>query len=199
MPDANDYPEASYENPVEEGFSSKTPEEDGAEKSACAVVIIILVVLILAGVGIWYYLTRRTPGVPPSKAPPKQEETSEEPEDTGLIRAAKGGTVVYKDSFGREAKIIVPAGALTRDTKIEIEWVASGRVTDLYHLKPDGLKFLKPVTVAIPYKESGLAEEETPYDIDLEYWQKGAYEDKELLDFRVDKTEKMLSTAVRSF
>ena len=59
------------------------------------------------------------------------------------------------------------AGALKEDTQIFITKIADGPVTDLYKIEPEGLKFLKPITLEIPYKESGLKYNETPEDIDL--------------------------------
>lgn len=187
-------PEASYPTPA--------PEEDNGspEKSACIIVVIIFVVLVLAGVGVWYYLKKK-PNFFNKIPPPEDKKIGQEikKKDPNLVSAKEGGKVLFKDHLGREVEVIVPAFALPKDTKIEIERVSAGEVTDLYHFKPDGLKFLKPVTLVIPYKESGLREGETPYDIDLEYWFKEKYGTRKMLNFTVDKVTKTLRAQVREF
>lgn len=175
-------------------------DETSAEKSACIIVVVIFIVLALAGFGIWYYLKHRA--TPVGKTPPPQPGTTtaqqNEKKDPNLISASEGGSVFYIDPQGNKAAVIIPPFALTKDTKIEIERVSAGSVTDLYHLKPDGLKFLKPVTVVIPYKESGLAGSQTPNDIDLEYWFKKKY-GKQMIDFTVDLQAHTLSAKVMEF
>ncbi len=72
---------------------------------------------------------------------------------TGTSIGAGGGTVTHPSG----AKIVVPAGALTADTKIEIEEIAAPAGLDVsfrgkvFWLKPEGQMFAKPVTVTLPY------------------------------------------------
>lgn len=179
-------------NPYTAGPAEELPpvldEDTGqAEKSACAIVFIILLVLLLASGGVWYYLTKYKKSAT-KVAPIATEELQKIP---NLIKASKGGRVTYFDL----AEVIIPPGALGKDTIIEIERVESGSVTDLYHLKPDGLKFLKPVTVAIAYKASGLLPGQMPSDIRLEY--SLDKKKKKFLKFSVDQRKKKLRTQVQ--
>lgn len=183
---------ATAENTPAE-ISEEASEVGAAEKSACVIVLVIFLILASTGGGVWYYLTRdkKPQKVQPATAPARIEEPQK---DANLITAAAGGKVKACD----EAEIIIPQGALEKDTKIEMQCVEKGNVTDLYRLKPDNLKFSKPVTIVIPYKKSGLFSGQTPYDIDLEYWFKEMGQ-KKLLRYTVDTQERKLRTQVREF
>ncbi|MEK7523862.1 MAG: hypothetical protein AAB588_02410, partial [Patescibacteria group bacterium] len=127
----------------------------------------------------------------PIKQPPPRVEPGD---DEGVIRATNGGKIVSPDGF----EVTIPPGALPQDMRIEIERVSIGRVTDLYHLKPDGLRFLKPIMLAIPYKPAGLYEGETPYDIILKYWY--TQNSPQLgLQYSVDLGDTKLRTQVERF
>lgn len=163
-------------------------QEQEVQQNACAIIVVIAVIVGLFGFGVWYYLSETRDG---TSIPPL---SSEQQKDPNLIVAALGGKIV--STYGVE--VTVPPGALANDKKIEIERVAIGDVTDLFRLKPEGLKFLKPVTVAIPYKERGLESWETPEDILLEYWF-AAGDRKRLLNYEVDESAKKLRTTVTQF
>lgn len=83
--------------------------------------------------------------------------------DYEKIIGMKGGEVKLSDG----ASIVIPEGALDRDILVSMEKVAEGRVTDLYHMQPDFLKFIKPVLVSLPYHAENLSLEETPFEIRL--------------------------------
>lgn len=68
--------------------------------------------------------------------------------NSAKIIGAAGGKVFLEDG----AMIEIPSGALDRDIFIEIEKIREGGATDLYHLKPDYLKFINPVKVFLPYR-----------------------------------------------
>lgn len=178
-------------------------EDDDAlqgEKNACVIIVLVFVALILAGMGIWYFLTHRSKSKPVKEATPPAV-TATTPvlqKNTNLISLENGGVAMYRDRDGGMVSVSIPAGALERDTLIEITMVATGRVTNRYHFKPDGLVFLKPVTIAIPYKEYGLRAGETPEDIRLSYWFQGKW-DKETLQYSVDKEAHTLSADVNQF
>ena len=185
-------------------------EDDDAmqgEKNACVIIVLVFIALVLAGVGIWYFLTHRFKSQPVKETATKTEEKKVETpagetavlkKNTNLISAENGGTATYRDRDGGTVVVAIPAGALSQDTLIEISQVAEGRVTNRYHFKPDGLAFLKPVTITIPYKESGLRTNETPEDIKLSYWFFGK-SNKEMLQYSVDKEAHTLSADVNEF
>lgn len=176
---------AGLESSSSSSASKAANEESEATKSACVIVFLIFIVLALIGTGTWYYLSR--------DRDQKTEQNGQKEEvkrDPNLIAAREGGKVIFSGF-----EIIIPPGALPQDTKIEIEKAAYGAITDRYRVKPDGLKFLKPVTLVIPYKESGLREGETPYDIRLGYWFENEW-NKQFLNYAVDSEAKKLRTQV---
>ncbi|MBI5526203.1 MAG: hypothetical protein HY897_07695 [Deltaproteobacteria bacterium] len=68
----------------------------------------------------------------------------------------EGGTVSTENN---EAMLEVPAGALDKDVTIEIvetSEVPSGNIGKAFDFKPDGLKFLKPVTITIAYNSGDI-------------------------------------------
>lgn len=151
-------------------FSDEDTDDNAVQKTALAIVAGVLVVLILIGFGIWYFLRDKgQPALPYAN----------------LILAAAGGKITTPEG----AALIVPPGALSQDTRLEIVKVTDGDVTDLFELKPLGQKFLKPVTVEIPYKKSG--------PIVLEYWKEEG--EKRVLRYTRDEKEKKLRTQVREF
>lgn len=79
------------------------------------------------------------------------------------IIGKKGGEVQLSDG----ASIVIPEGALDRDILVSMEKITEGRVTDLYHMQPDFVRFIKPVLVSIPYHAENLSIEETPFEITL--------------------------------
>ena len=195
-------PEPEGQNPGDAPYEASSPkggpplekaEEAQATKSACVVVFLILIVLALIGAATWYYLAHRDSIAKETSQPTENEKGNKSVQDPNFIVAATGGKVVF-GGF----EVIIPPGALAQDTRIEIEKVAYGPITDRYHLKPDGLKFLKPVTLAIPYKEGGLNEGLTPYDIELGYWFENEF-DKSSLRYSVDREVKKLRTTVTEF
>jgi len=145
--------------------------------SARPIVAGILVILLLAGFGIWHFFLRERQG---------SGEIPQEESDANLIVAAFGGKILTPEG----ASLFVPPGALLQDTRLEISKVSDGDATDLFELKPLGQKFLKPVTVEIPYKKSG--------PIILEYWREEG-EKKRVLQYTMDRKEKKLRTQVREF
>lgn len=174
-------------------------DEGDSTRTACITIAVIFAILVAAGVGVWYYISHKAPATNVTDVDMKPDTTTGNTTAKNMISAKDGGEVIYKDPYGKTVKISIPAGALEKDTKISVAWVASGRVTDEYHLMPDGLTFKKPITVTIPYKESGLAKNETPQDIQLEYWFKNMYGSRTLLKFSIDSVAKTLSAAVDKF
>lgn len=186
---ASDYPPAPGENPSASEAADFERQEQEVQRSACVIIVVVAVIVGLIGFGVWYYVTH-----PAQEKTPQPPMTSTEPKDPNLIAAATGGKIT--SPYGVE--VIIPAGALVKDKRIEIERIAIGEVTDLFRLKPEGLKFLKPVTIAIPYKESGLKSWEQPEDIILEYWYTEDDWKRSLL-YDVDETQKKLRTRVTQF
>ncbi|MBI2638642.1 hypothetical protein HYW83_03570 [Candidatus Peregrinibacteria bacterium] len=181
-------PAAALRETVSEAVEFERQEQE-VQQSACAIIVVIAVIVGLFGFGIWYYF-----GYSPAEKNGASPLSSEETKDPNFILAAVGGKIV--SPYGME--VTVPPGALAKDKKIEIERVAIGDVTDLFWLKPEGLKFLKPVTVAIPYKERGLKSWEEPGDISLQYWFT-AGDRKRSLRYEVDESAKKLKTTVTQF
>ncbi|MCA9666249.1 MAG: hypothetical protein KC503_11700 [Myxococcales bacterium] len=83
--------------------------------------------------------------------------------DEAVTRAigAAGGSVQ-----NGSAKVVVPAGALSKDTNIAIAVVGSGypampagasRISDIYALTPHGTTFNAPATVTIPLRSAATA------------------------------------------
>lgn len=178
----------SVVSPYEIPEPAFTAEDDEAvRKSVTILVVGIFVVLLLVAGGVWYYLQTSKDETEDGDT---QDEVVEEP-DPNLISAATGGKIMTKEGL----EIIIPAGALEKDTRIEATKVADGPVTDRFHLKPDGLHFLKPVTVLLPYKERGLEPGETPYDIILNVWN-GA---QKAVSYSVDTREEKLRFTMREF
>lgn len=131
--------------------------------------------------------------------PAESENESDREDSSDLVRALIGAIIVSRQAAdGQQAQVIIPSGALSTDTRIEIEKVAEGSLTDLYHLKPDGLRFLRPVTIVIPYKESGLRPGQSPTAIQLKYWFAGDAR-KRFLSFAVDTENKTLRAQVLEF
>lgn len=161
--------------PAQEPAPQFSPPEDtgdeAIQKTALAIVAGVLVLLILVGFGVWYFL--RDKGEAPTS-------------DSNLILASTGGKITTPEG----AVLIIPPGALSQDTRLEISKVRDGDVTDLFELKPLGQKFLKPVTVEIPYKKSG--------PIILEYWKEEGGERRDLKFIRNEKRKK-LRTEVAEF
>lgn len=132
---------------------------------SCVKWLVFLIILAAIGFSVWYFwLKDREEEAPADRQASQQENQQEETvvEEDGLV-GFEGGEVTHPSG----AKVIIPEGALTDKVKIEILKARDGRVTDLYHLKPDGLQFKKPIQVIIPYKEENLTDAETPYDIAL--------------------------------
>lgn len=179
----------SYENPVGVNDDDDDDEDEGIWRNTCMVVLVVVLILALIGGGVWYYIYKKG-----KKETPKVESPAKVEDNTNLISAVNGGRIALADG----AAVIVPPGALPKDTIIKMEKVEEGPVTDLYHLMPDGYEFLKPVTVVVPYKESGLRQSETPYDILLNYWfiSRGSARN---LDYSVDQDGKTLQTQVAKF
>lgn len=103
-----------------------------------------------------------------------------------LILAREGGTV-----SGDGAYVVIPAGALAQDTLITIRRIAAGEITNTYLLEPEGLKFLKPVTVVFPYNPPVLQQR-----VEVEYKIGGK---KRSIPFIVDVQERSLRAEVMEF
>lgn len=68
-----------------------------------------------------------------------------------------GGTVVSTD---KKIELDIPAGAISANTDITIQAItntAPNGVSNAYQLSPDGIKFLKPITLKIHYTDDELA------------------------------------------
>lgn len=180
-----------------EGEAVKPPEEEAEEKTAdfggeqlinrkVRIAWSLGIVIVAALMVLSWTALNRLPG----------KEKSADPD---LIAAAVGGAVNFVDpATGAIAEVIIPAGALRQDTRVQIEKVSNGTVTDLFHLMPDGLKFSKPVAVVIPYKQNGLAGGQNPGEIKLQYWfsNEGS---KRNIGFTVDSQSKKLRATVTQF
>lgn len=150
-----------YPSPYEvaESQNAEAQKQEEAEVktgNACLKWFIFLLILLIAGVSLWWFYFREQ-----AKKTPVKEPASKEEKDKNVI-GSDGGVITEAG-----VKITIPKGALERKVKISIEKVREGRVTALYHLKPDDLVFLKPVTVMIPYNDEKLYTWETPYMISL--------------------------------
>lgn len=86
----------------------------------------------------------------PSSSSTSSSSGSTTGEETVTVRvsAAAGGTVADKEG---KAKLDIPAGALEKDTDITLKLTAKSgaAVVDIADFGPDGLKFLKPATLAL--------------------------------------------------
>ncbi len=74
-----------------------------------------------------------------------------EPEGVSVdVKAADGGTVASEDG---KAELTIPAGALAEDTTITlaVEAASGDAQAQVYNFGPDGLTFLKPVTLALAF------------------------------------------------
>ena len=163
-------------------FEEKFEEEFNEDVLKLGIKVVVFTVFVVAiGFLFWFFMNGGKPATEPS-APVVSEEK----------------VISYTDDEGRIVEIIVPLGALKEDVKIEVEKIANGAVTDKYQFTPKGLKFLRPVTVKIPYKENGLKKGETPHDIKLEY-QSAPGDQKYLLWYEVDESAKKLVTQVMGF
>jgi|GEM_PF-3473735 len=91
-----------------------------------------------------------------SKAPGTEPAPAEEAKQ---IVGAKGGTVTTP---GGNASVDIPEGALPADTTISIAPVVASppagteSLSDAYVFGPEGLVFLKPVTIKLAYRASAL-------------------------------------------
>jgi uncharacterized delta-60 repeat protein len=88
--------------------------------------------------------------VPPPSPPPPP------PPPPGTVIGAAGGTVTGPNG----AKVVIPAGALSSDTRINIELVTTGTPAlptgytskgQVFAFTPHGTTFAQPVTVTIPF------------------------------------------------
>ena len=164
--------------------------EEKMKSKLVATIAVIFVVLALIVGGAVYLISRG------DDANDKTDGTEQSEEETpeNAVSAEDGGEV--ETEFG--VRIIVPENALEKDTVLEVERVAAGDVIDVYHFRPEGLKFLKPVEIVIPYNEDAFEEGETPETIKL-YFSKTRYGARSELEFTVDAEEKVLRTAVEEF
>lgn len=162
-----------------ENYPTAPSDDDTGDGRAYVVAIVVFILLVLAAVGFSY--RKKNP----------QNPIVDNDEPTIGISAKNGGKIVTFDG----AVVTIPAGALKEDTQIFITKIADGPVTDLYKIEPEGLKFLKPITLEIPYKESGLKYNETPNDIDLKYWLLDG-DPRTLLSYEVNEEKKLLKAQV---
>lgn len=151
-----------------------------------------LVLVFLIALGLWFIFApqKESPPLAPIDVPPTPSTDSAyvqgKPKNPHLVFAETGGQIAYSDG----ASLIIPARALVVDTEIFIEKTAEGEVTDLYEIKPHGLKFLKPATLEVPYKSS------EPKKIILEWWSSGENPQRKILPFTVDWKNKKLRAQV---
>lgn len=177
---------AGFAQPANDPFASPDnyptapAYEDSGDGRAYIVAIVVFILLVLAAVGFSYRNKKANNPIVDDGVP------------TVGISAEKGGKIVTFDG----AVVTIPAGALKEDTQIFITKIADGPITDLYKIEPEGLKFLKPVTLEIPYKESGLKYNETPEDINLEYWLTVG-SSRTLLSYEVNEEKKLLKAEVK--
>jgi len=176
------------EEPAPATLLDAVVEEDVPVYYYCFGWIVILVVLAGLVFGAWWMFLRDDDGA--EVLPPPIDSG----DGTDDLIGPDGGEAVSPDG----AKITVPKGALDTRVKVEIVKVTDGRVTNLYHLKPDGQEFKKAVTVLLPYKERGLYAGETPYDIFLNY-QYTRYGTKNRVATTVNTSSKVVSTRVTRF
>lgn len=175
-------------DPQQDEQPSEDPE---IEKKSCVIMAIIFAALVLVGIGAWYYLNGK------SEPAPQPPATAGE-EDKNFVKANSGAHLYFSEGL----EIIIPAGALEKDTKIDATVVSKadpdkGEVTDLYHLMPDGLRFQKPVTLLVPYKS---IEGFDANDTELGY-RFTNYGQKQLLEYEVETNDsgKKLRTQVDKF
>ena len=119
--------------------------------------IALLVIAAVVALGWFFFFSAEKVG---EEAPPPP--VVEEPVDENLI-GSEGGQVC--DEYG--ACIVIPEDALDTEIRFEIVRIRTGRVTDLYQLKPEGIRFKRAVKVYIPYHNEKLYASETPFDITL--------------------------------
>ncbi|MEK9133107.1 MAG: hypothetical protein AAB606_05390 [Patescibacteria group bacterium] len=183
--------EEPIEMPTPQEYDSPLEDEEvkSAVKKSFVIVVVIAILLFVVGNTVWNLSWNKKKAVQPGG----DITVIDTPVDPNLILAATGGTV----SLGK-AELIIPPGALARDERIEIEKVADGEVTDLYYFKPHGLKFLKRITVVLPYKEEGL-KGQSPYSIELDYWPKEKVGDPRAIGYSINEQEKTLQTHVSEF
>lgn len=151
---------SEYPPPYEVSGTETDPVQQTEQSpvGSCLKWLVFFLILLIAGVSMWWFYFREKKGEETKKEETKKEEIKK---DSNII-GPDGGTASQNG-----VKIIVPKGALDREVKISIEKVREGRITALYHLKPDGLVFSKPVKVVIPYNAERLYSWETPYLISL--------------------------------
>jgi len=92
-----------------------------------------------------------------------------------LVRARVGGTITHKSG----ARLLIPAGALARDTKAHIQTGTNQQVAllpttkigeTLYDITVTGqTKFGKPLTLVIPYTQADVARGAKEEDLQLAY------------------------------
>lgn len=86
--------------------------------------------------------------------------------ESNIIGSA-GGTVT---SSNGKVKIVIPSGALNKDTEITFSAASnqpSGNIGTAYEVNPDGATFNKPVTISITYDEASLPSGVSESDIKL--------------------------------
>jgi hypothetical protein len=149
----------------------------------------IVVLLAILGGAIWFFLRDDKPNNEPPTLTGKNDKIVSQ-----VISAKNGGTLTNK--YG--GKVIIPPGALSKDTEISMTLVDQGTVTDMYHLEPDGLKFLRPVTVVLPFKTEGLKKGQTAANIKIEFWN-AEQKQKRPLPYRVDWKEHNLRVRMYNF
>lgn len=92
--------------------------------------------------------------IPPDAGEPSPDGGADATTVTAVVSAAEGGTVRLPDG----AQVVIPPGALAQDTAITLsatDLPAPGGYSPfskVYRFEPDGLQFLKPVAVTIPFQ-----------------------------------------------
>ncbi len=110
----------------------------------------------------------------PSASSPDASPSSSSPPPKTSPPASKvigksGGTLALDDGT---ASVDIPAGALSKDTTIAIKLNSAApapsgvkEVGSPYTFTPDGLKFMKPVTVTLPFDEQKIPKGATSADL----------------------------------
>lgn len=108
-----------------------------------------------------------------------------------------GGTVSSADG---KAELIFPAGALTANTDISIQAITNNTPNgtgNAYRLLPDGIKFLKPVTLKVYYTSADLSK--TLPDLIGMAFQDSTKAWRRIKSFTNDITNKAISASITHF
>ncbi len=192
-----------YEEPEERIAAQDDEDETAAGNGAWITVLLAFLALVVLGVGVWKFVKKQE--VPAKLPPPTVVVANKVPRVAPALKhvekyinAAEGGTI----SLG-QFQVVIPADALENNTVISLELVAKAdfskfETTDFFRMLPEGLKFIKPVTVKVPYYEEGLRVGSTIKQSALWFWHEGKIPRKSLA-FRIYRFTKRLGAEVVKF